>query len=204
MSISHSTSARLLRACVLFAGAALLAGCANFYVDGGLREVPVAQMAKPAQPKPVQVVVEFQTLGVTDPRATTEGRAMVVDAVRASGLFSEVRETPVEGGGVLRVTFNHLPPNENMTARGLMTGLTLGLAGQQATDGYTCTVSYLTPGQAKIIVKTSHSAIHTTVGAHSAPPNTIKAANVRDAVDTMVRQVLSAALNELSHDPQFQ
>jgi hypothetical protein len=207
MLSSQAVPARMLRACaqgLLFAGAALLAGCAHYYVDGGAREVPVAAMARPAQPKPVQLAVDFQTLGITDARATAEGKAMVVDAVRASGLFSDVREGPVEGGGVLRITLNHLPPTENMTARGLMTGLTLGLAGQQQTDGYTCTVSYLKPGQQKIIVKTARSAIHTTVGAASTPANSFKAANRLDAVNRMVRQILSASLDELSHDPEFQ
>jgi hypothetical protein len=202
----HASLRRTLRTCFhagLFTAAALLAGCASYYVDGSVHEVPVASMAKPAQPKPVQLVVEYQTRGRKDARATEQGRAIVADAVRASGLFSEVRDAPAEGAGVLTVTLNHLPPTENTTGKSLILGATLGLAGQQVTDDYTCTLSYAAPGQAAPIVKTARHAIHTTVGVTSAPPNSWKAADKYDAANTMVRQVLSVTLDELSHDPEF-
>lgn len=194
------------RACArLFLASAvlLLAGCANFYVDGNTREVPVAAMARPVQPKPVQLVVEFQTRGVTNARATTQTKAMVADAVRSTGLFSEVRDTPEQGAGLLSVTLNNVPLTDNAAAKGFMAGLTFGAAGQQVTDGYICVVSYLAPGQSNPIVKTARHAIHTTVGAHAAPPNAWKAPSGQEAVRTMVRQIMSVTLNDLSHDTEF-
>ena len=195
---------RMLRRCLqgaLVAGAALLAGCANLYVEGASGEGPVAQIARPAQPRPVQLVVDFQTRGMTDPGATHSRSAMVADLVRASGLFSEVRDLPADGAGMLTVTLNHLPPTENLWAKGIATGLSLGAVGQQAADDYTCTVSYIAPGRSQPVVKEARTAIYTTVGAAKAPPNSWKAPDAETAVNTMVRQLLSKTLDALSHDP---
>jgi hypothetical protein len=206
MPCFHPAPGRALRACfmgVLLAGAALLTGCANVYVDGNTHEVPLAAMARPAEPRPVQLVVDFQTRGVTNARATAQTKAMIADSVRSTGLFSEVRDTPVEGAGLLSVTINNVPLTDDAAAKGFIAGLTFGAAGQQVTDGYVCTVSYLAPGQSRPIVKTARHAIHTTVGAAPPPPNAWKAPSVLEAVRTMVRQVMSVTLNDLSHDAEF-
>lgn len=203
---SNPLRGRLLRACfqaVLLAGAALLTGCATQYVDGATREVPVAQMARPAQPHPVQLVVEFRTRGVPNARATALTKGMIADDVRATGLFSEVRDAPGPEAGLLSVTVDNVPLTDDAAAKGFMAGLTFGAAGQQVTDGYVCTVSYLAPGRSTPVIKTARHAIHTTLGAKGAPPNAYKAANGHDAVRTMLRQVLSVTLNDLSHDAAF-
>jgi hypothetical protein len=187
---------------LLVACALLLTGCASLYVDGPGPGAPVATMGRPAEP--VQLVVAFQTRGVVDRGATREGRPLVANLVRSSGLFSEVRDTPAEGAGVLTVTLEHTPPPDGAASKGFIVGLTLGLASQQVTDDYTCTLSYLPPGQSTPIVKTAQDAIHMTMGATaSAPPNAWRAPNVEAAVDAMVRQVVTATLEQLSHDPSF-
>ena len=188
---------------LLLAGAALLAGCATHYVDGSTKEVLPAQFAKPAAPKPVQLITEFQTKGVANARATQQTKEMIAQNVKGSGLFSQVSETPVAGGGVLSVTLNNVPLTDDAAAKGFIAGLTFGAAGQQVTDGYVCTVSYLPPGGSAAVVKTARHAIHTTVGAHGGPPNAYKASSIQDAVQTMIRQVMSVALGDLSQDPQF-
>jgi hypothetical protein len=187
----------------LFTAAALLAGCATHYVDGATKEVPVAQFARIAPPRPVQLLTEFQTKGIANARATGLSRPMIADSVRASGLFSELGDTPPPGGGVLTVTVNNVPLTDDAAAKGFIAGLTFGAAGQQVTDGYVCTVSYLPAGGAKPILKSARHAIHTTIGASAAPPDSYKASNMEDAFRTMLRQILSVALNELSHDPDF-
>jgi hypothetical protein len=204
--LSNASRVRLARTtwlAGLLAAAALLGGCATHYVDGTTKEVLPAQMAKPAQPKPVQLLVEFQTKGVANARATEHTRRMMTDDVQASGLFAEVKDTPVPGGRVLSITLNNVPLTDDAAARGFITGLTFGAAGNQVTDGYICTVSYLAPGASQPVVKSARHAIHTTLGAKDAPPNAYKAAGIEDAVRTMIRQVLSVALDELSRDPGF-
>jgi hypothetical protein len=202
----RAAAVRLARACAtstLLAGAALLAGCATHYVDGHTKEVPPAQFTKATQPRPVQLLTEFQTKGVANARATAATKGMIADSVRSTGLFSQVSDAPAAGAGVLTVTVNNVPLGDDAAAKGFIAGLTFGVAGQQVTDGYICTVSYLPPGQGKPIVKSAKHAIHTTIGASAAPPNAYKAASIDEAVRTMVRQVMSVALSDLSRDPDF-
>lgn len=203
---SHSGAARLLRSAgtaILLGAAALLTGCATHYLDSTMKEVPPSAYSRPAQPRPVQLVMEFQTKGVSNARATEHTKAMVRETVVATGLFSEVREAPVGGAGLLSVTINNVPLSDDAAAKGFIAGLTFGAAGQTVTDGYICTVSYLAPGQGTPVVKTAKHAIHTTVGAKSDPPNSQRVASIDEAVRTMVRQVTSSALSDLSRDAGF-
>jgi len=185
------------------AGAALLTGCASVYVDTATKEVPVSQMKKAAEPKPVQLVFEFQTKGVPNPRATTLLKDAVTKEVTDTGLFSKVATDPAPNVGMLNVTLNNVPLTENAAGKGFVTGLTFGLAGSAVTDGYICTVSYLPAGQATPIVKTARHAIHTTVGNANPPAGVQKSASMLEAVNQMTRDVLSNALKDLSYDPAF-
>ena len=182
---------------------ALLTGCANFYVDGTTREVPVAQFKRVAEPKPVQVLFEFQTKGVVNARATDHLKSQVIDQVKASGLFASVDDKPVANGSVLSVTLNNVPLTDDAFSKGFVTGLTFGLAGSKVSDGYVCTMTYTDPKQPNPLVKQARHAIHTTLGANSVPTNAAKADNVESAVRTMTRQVVSNTLNDLSQDVSF-
>jgi hypothetical protein len=199
-------AARLLRTganVLLLGGAALLAGCAHHYVDGSTREAAAADFVRPAQLRPVQLVAEFQTKGVSNARATEGTKPMIAESVKGSGLFSEVRDAPAADAGLLSVTINNVPLTDDAAAKGFIAGLTFGAAGQQVTDGYLCTVSYLPPGGSATVIKTSRHAIHTTVGASAAPVNAYKASSIDEAVRMMIKQVVSVALSQLSHDPAF-
>jgi hypothetical protein len=127
----------------------------------------------------------------------------VVDTVTASGLFASVTDAPVANGSLLNVIINNIPVTDGAFAKGFATGFTFGLVGSTVTDGYLCTVEYqAAPGALKITKNTRH-ALHSTIGAKGAPPNATKAANTKEAVMTMVRQVLGNGLKELSNDPAF-
>lgn len=181
-----------------------LSGCASFYVDTATKEIPVEAYKKPATPRPVQVVFEFQTKGVANASATQFLSSQVNDQIKGSGLFSEVKETPVAGGALLSVMLNNIPLTDDAAAKGFVTGLTFGLAGTQVTDGYVCTLKYLPTSQTTPITKTARHAIHTVVGAKEDPVNATKMESVELAVKTMTRQVVSTALDDLSRDPGFQ
>jgi hypothetical protein len=191
-----------LRAIFLVA-AALLTGCATQYVDGAVKETPATAYARPAQPRPVQVVFEFQTKGAANARATDHVKPMVLEAVSSSGIFSAAGDKPAAGAGLLSVKINNIVLTDDAYSKGFMTGLTFGLAGSTVTDGYLCTVSYIAPGTTTPVEKTSKHAIHTALGSAGIPPNGIKANGIEDAVRTMVRQILGVALKDLSHDPAF-
>lgn len=183
--------------------AASLTGCATSYVDTATKEVPAAAFKKPATPKPVQVVFEFQTKGVANAAATKLLSTQVTDQIKGSGLFAEVQSTPVANGALLSVVLNNVPLSDDAFSKGFVTGLTFGLAGSQVTDGYVCSIKYLPGGQAPAITKSAQHAIHTVLGAKEAPANATPSENVEAAVRTMTRQVVSTALNELSRDPGF-
>lgn len=193
----------LLRA-VFLGGLLALTGCATHYVDASVKEVPAAQFSRPAQPHPVQLVFEFQTKGAANTRASERIKPMVTDGIKATGLFSEVDDKPVAGGAVMSVTINNIVLTDDAYSKGFMTGLTLGAAGSTVTDGYVCTVKYLVPGSGgAALTKTTKHAIHTSLGSAGAPPNSVKAASIDEAVRTMVRQIVSNALQALATDPSF-
>ncbi len=182
---------------LLLAGSALLTGCASFYVDTATKEVAAAQYKKAAQPRPVQLSFEFQSAGAPNARATELLRGQVSDQVIGSGLFAGIVADPK--APILSVTVNNLPgDNAGAAAKGFVTGLTFGLAGNVVTDYYECKISYLPAGQTTPVVTSAKHAIHTAMGATGDPANATKSASIEDAVRTMTRQIVSNALNDLS------
>lgn len=204
MNMRLPASAGLLRLArfMTVAAAVVLTGCASVYVDGNTKEVPVSQFKKPAAPKPVQMVFEFQTKGAPNAAATNFLKAQVAEQVKGSGLFSQVSETPVPGGALLSVSINNVPLSDDAFSKGFVTGLTFGLAGSTVADGYVCTVKYLDGGQGQV-TKAARHAIHTALGTGGPPAGATKMDNAEAAVRLMTKQVLSTTLNELSQDPAF-
>lgn len=181
------------------------AGCMpTMYVDNGLPAVPAEAMPKSAQRVPVQLLFEFHTKGTLNARATDALKADVTKIVSDSGLFTSVSAEPVAGGGVLQLVLDNVPITDqgDAAAKGFVTGLTFGLAGSSVSDGYVCTADYLTPANTRIKRETRH-AIHSTIGAKSAPPNSTKAKNPDAAVRTMTAQIVSNALKAVAEDPLF-
>jgi len=181
----------------------VLSGCASFYVDGNTKEVDSSQYKSPQTKRPVQLLFEFQTKGVTNARATELLKARVSSQIKASGLFTDVSETPAAGGALLSLTLNNVPLTDNAFSQGFVTGLTFGLAGSKVSDGYVCTARYTSGTAAGVVTKQARHAIHTTMGATASPGDAVKAESIDAAVTTMTRQVLSNVLNELSQDPAF-
>lgn len=193
-----------LLAVLAFASAVLtLPGCASFYVDKGTQEIPTTAYKKPVSPKPVQVLFEFQTKGIANAPATNLLRPKIIDQIKESGLFSEVKETPVTDGALLSVSLNNVPLSDDAFSKGVVTGLTFGLAGSQVSDGYICTMKYTPTSQSAPITKVARHAIHTVVGAKEGPANGTKVDNIETGVYMMTRQIVSTALDELSRDPEF-
>lgn len=189
-----------VRLLVLFAVAVGLSGCASFYVDPTLPQVKAEQIKRPAAPQSTQLLVDFQTNGVSNPRAVTEVLPMVQKAVQDSGLFAEVKTEPVASRALLTVTINNVGDMKDAAARGFATGLTLGLVGSTVTDGYVCTIRYEVPGASAFTTQVQHSLI-TTLGAASAPAGLKPAASAREAVEQIVNQMVLTGMQRLSVDP---
>lgn len=180
-----------------------LSGCASIYVDKATPEIPSSAFKKPASPKPVQVLVEFQTKGVPNAQVTNILAPKIISQIKESGLFSEVRDTPASDGSLLSLTLNNVPLTDDAFNKGFVTGLTFGLAGSQVSDGYICTVKYAPTAQSLPITKTARHAVHTVLGAKEGPANGTKVDSFEIAAFMMTRQIVSTALDELSRDPEF-
>jgi hypothetical protein len=185
--------------------AVAMTGCVSsaHYVSNAVKDVPAAQFVKPNPSHSVQVLFDFKTKGVDNARATTTMKARVIDQIAASKLFDSVSESPVAGGALLIVTVDNVSLDNHEFAKGFATGLTLGLAGTVAGDGYIVTALYTPPAPASTIAKEVRHSIYTTIGNHAAPPNTTLAATIDEAVTNMLHQSVSNLLNDVSHDPAF-
>lgn len=174
----------------------------TFYVNSGLAELKPQDQIKISNPKPVQLLFQFQTKGTTNARATKLLRKKVTEAVQASGLFTLVSDSPTDGGAVLSVTINAVP-GDGAAAKGFMTGLTFGLKGAVVSDNYLCTVDYIGGPDGTKITKTLQHAIYSTIGLTEPPPHSDKAVSGEEAIFTIVRQVISHSLNNLATNSGF-
>lgn len=190
----------LLLASVLF----VVGGCASFYVDGNAPEVLASRYKKPAAPADVQLTWEFQTKGVANSRATDLLKTRVREQLADSGLFKSVSDAPVGSGALLSVTVNNVPLADDAVSKGFVAGLTFGIAGQVVGDGYECTLRYSRArnGAAPVERSTKH-VIYTKIGSGGPPPGAQKMESIDEAVTTMLRQLISRTLNQLSQDPAF-
>lgn len=204
LPISLPRIATAARALLLASFGLFLTGCAAVYVDTATRDVPAADIQRPANPGVARLTFEFQTKGAPNAQATKLLGDQIRTQVATSGLFKEVSDTAAVNGGWLQVTLNNVPITEDAAQKGFVTGLTFGIAGSAVTDGYICTLTYLPPGGGPAVTASARHALHTTMGNASVPANAVKSANMDDAVRTMVRQVLANALRDLSRDPRFQ
>jgi len=186
---------------IVFGGQSAMAAS---YVDPALKDVPAEARVTVASPQPVQILFQFQTDGAPNERATKLLKKQVIDTVIASGLFSEVTETPAPNGAVISVTLNNVVKNlKDATAQGFVTGLTFGLKGSLVTDHYTCTVEFVSGPDAVKISRSVEHAIHSTIGIKTPPEGLVKSKNIMEAVMTMTRQAVSNPLNQLAADPAF-
>jgi len=202
-SIARLFPSRFVALALLIAIAATTSGCATFYVDTALKDVPAADYAHPAVPQPVQVLFAFQTKGVNNARATDYTRKRVMETLSASGVFSQVTADPVPSGAMLSVTINNVPLTDDAFAKSFVTGFTFGLVGSEVGDGYVCDLEYQASLSAPKIAKRARHAILATLGAHAAPKDVIKASSIDEAVTIMTRQIVANALKDLAADPAF-
>ena len=193
--------AALLLAALTLAATAVPATAAVF-IDGAVTDIKPEQRIAVAKPGPVQVLFVFQTKEAPNRQATKFTQKAVMDAVKASGLFSDVSETAVANGAILSIVIDDVPMAD-AASKGFMTGLTFGLKGTLARDDYICTVEFVGSASAAKITKTGHHSIYMQVGNVPPPPEGVQVANATEAVMTMVRQIVSHPLNDLAGDQAF-
>lgn len=210
---SGAVLARLRKAamvCALGAGLALsgtAAHAAKWFVDNKLGDVPPAEKAVPATPQPVQLLFEFQRDGGPNPRATKQVKPWAIDALKQSGVFSDVVETPTANGAVLSIKFNNVVKKEELDkvkGDAFKAGLGFGLfGGVVATDNYIVSFEYLPAGGTPPITTTVNHALHMKFGKKDVEIPGTQVKNVTEAVQTVVRQVMQRGANNLASDAAF-
>ena len=202
----------LTRACagMGLAMALAAAGLAHgaIYLGPGLQTVKAEDRVKIADPRPVQVIVAFQTKGAPNARATKYVKAKVLQAVTDSGLFSSVAETPAADGAILSVTINDVAAPKDMAkaeGQGAVTGATLFLAGSNVVESYEARLDYIAGPDAPKISQSENQFLVFQMGLiNKAPKEGVKVeGGLKEGVFTIVDQVVSNGLNALAKDPSF-
>jgi hypothetical protein len=199
-----TTRARLIQnGLILLCCSVVLTGCLSTksYVDPRLPLVGKGDIPRPAEPAPVQVLVEFQTKGTPNASATSAVKPRAIAVASESGLFSGVSATATDGaaGGLLTVMINNTPVG-SPGAKGFGTGLTLGAVGSLVTDNYVCKATY-TRDQKSTEVELEHQ-LHTTVGNKSGPPG-LTAVTMQQGAEQVIDQLIWNALSQLSAKKAF-
>ncbi|HEX4196441.1 MAG TPA: hypothetical protein VHZ26_03280 [Caulobacteraceae bacterium] len=178
------------------------------YVDAALGEIKPADKVVIASPQPVQLLFEFETKGALNGRATKLLKDQVVAAVKASGLFSDVSDTPTANGAVLEIIINDSPSKDEMDeayGKGFVTGATFFIAGNTIRENYLCTINYVAGPTATKITRTAADGVYFQMGLINSPPaNAVKIGSLHDAVFAMTRLIIINPLNALAADPGFQ
>jgi hypothetical protein len=171
------------------------------YVDPTLPVMSNTQLPKVQQPRPTTVLFEFKTKGNSNARATSAMDGRVLAAVAQSGMFGQVSTTVTDpNGALLKITIDNVADTGGAVAKGIGTGLTLGLAGSLVTDNYVCTATYTVRG--KSYETTVHHALLSTIGNHSAPQGLTPMAP-QEAMNQVVDQLVWHALAQLDKEYAF-
>lgn len=179
------------------------AQAAKFYIESKLGELAAEQRAKVEKPRPVQLIFQFTTDQKANPKATKYFKEQVFKLVRESGAFSEVLETPVEGGAMLTVTIDNIV-QKDAAGKGFVTGLTFGLAKTVVRDGYLIVAEYNAAAGATPIRRETTHGLWLTMGTKEVPgPELIQVKNAMIGIQTVVRQGVGHAVNQLALDPAF-
>ncbi len=198
-------AARLSVALMVLFAATLVAAPANaakFYVSNQLAQLKPEQRVAVATPQPVQLVVDFQTDGVTNAKAVKEVKPLALKYVQSTGLFSSVTETPAPNGALLTVRFNNIVDHE-AAGKGFKAGLTFGLAGTSVVDNYDISFE-LSPAPAQPTLKSSlKHGIITTIGKKSDPSVGTEYKKPKDAVEAMVGQAVEHGVFALAAQDGF-
>ena len=191
------SSGRLL--VMVFASVVLLtqAACltSKSYVDPELKKVVLQDLEQRENPAPIYLIVEFQTNGKPNLRATNQVFDQVTATLRSTGMFTEVRSAASDDAATMQIVMNNVADMGSAVGKGIGTGLTLGLAGSMVTDGYVFTATFTAPGMEPVIKEYKH-AIHTTIG-NKRGPQGLTPVPIGQAFDQVVRDLVLNLLEDL-------
>ena len=181
---------------VVSTAALICSGCLSMksYVDQSYSKVRYEDLSKSGQALALRVNVEFLRNGTRFPKADGELRGHVERVLRGSGLI-----TPsASADGEITIAVDNVGDRGAAAAKGVGTGLTLGLAGSTVQDAYTMTVTLNAGG--KTVTKAGYKhVLITTVGRKQAPAG-LTPTTPTAGFGTVVEQMLLNALSDLQKD----
>ena len=191
---------RLRRVVIVAALAALSAGpaiAAKFYVDSKLGNLAPNEIVTVADPKPVQLLFEFQSSGVPNAKATKYAKPIAIASINQRHVFSELSEVAAPGRAVLTISMNNIP-EKGAAGKGFKTGLTFGLAPLNVTDSYVAHFELLRgPGSTPIACDVEH-ALHMTMGKGEDPSIGILVKNATEGIQMVIDQTMAHGINCLA------
>lgn len=179
------------------------AHAARFFVDNALGDVPPEQAVTVADPKPVQLLIEFKTNGAPNAQARRFVTPIITRHVTESGYFSNVSTSPVEGGAILSIVVDNIFDREAARRAGFETGSSFFLNGNAVSDNYVATVEYVGGANAATIRKETRHMLITAIGRVGEPENATRARNAEEALNTVMRQITQRLLRDTVADPVF-
>ena len=171
-----------------------LFGCATTksFVDPGYGRATYDDIIRRSEPYRVKIIVEFQRNGKHFPQVDSELMGHVERVVRGTGFIIPATQGT---SGELKVIVNNIADLGKAAAKGVGTGLTLGLVGSTVTDYYEME-STLSLND-KVIKRTNYKhALHSTVGLKKAPEG-LEPMTPSAAFGKVVEQLILNFLNDI-------
>jgi hypothetical protein len=163
------------------------------YVDPRYGRATYESLKRPAKPYKIKLVTEFQRNGEHFSPADDLLLRRVEQVVRASGLIIPVNEGAC---GELKITVNDSSDVGKAVAKGVTTGMTLGLVGSAVTDDYSMEATLSING--KEIRKSGYKhAIYSTHGLTSSAPEWMQSTTPDAAFEKVIEQLILNLLSDI-------
>lgn len=175
------------------------ASAAHFYVDRKLG--PVTNRTTMASPGPVQVLVEFQTNGVRNEKATKQVAKLVMTELAKLPYLSTVSDKPVASGALLTVKINNIFSEEERKKAmkaAFATGFTFGASDTVVRDNYTVSFGYASATGAPVRTSEVKHILVTTLGKPSDSTLGDEYKKANDALSALFGQTIDHGLDAIA------
>jgi hypothetical protein len=163
------------------------------YVDPQFRKAGLGDVKAPAKKYSTVVSVEFLRDGNRRDEVDGTLKAAVEKAMVASGVMLPSLQ---KGDIAIKVVVNNITNSTSSFWKSFGTGLTLGLVGSTVTDAYVATIT-MTYAKGEIIKKEYKHALHTTVGAKSAPVENSQPTTPAAGFDKVMEDIMLNFISEM-------
>ena len=171
-----------------------LSGCMmpHSYVDPTYASVDYDDITRRLEPYRLEIITEFQRNGEHYPKGDKLLKSHVDRIVRATSFAIPVTEN---AEGLLKIVVNNFGDKGEATAKGLGTGLTLGLIGSTVTDYYEMQAEFSLHGRT-VMENSYQHAIFTTIGNKSGPPG-LEPKTTMEAFDDVLEDLILRLINDI-------